>query len=283
MGQTILVTGAAGNLGREVVTALLDTGYAVKAAARDTSKIVPAENQYAVRFDYTDPTTHEEALADATGLFLVAPPMDAQAADKLIPFIEKAKSVGVEHIVFTSALGMDQDEQAPLRVVERALMTSGVPYTILRPNFFMENFSTGFIGIMIEQQSGIFLAAGNAKTSFISTRDVAAVAAAAFAEKRHGQEHNLTGPEALDHIEAARLISEVAGRKITYHALPEAFMLMGARDQGMPEEVVQYVAKLYSAVRGGQTEVVTDGVEAVIGRKPETFEAFTRRNGKHWQ
>ena len=189
----------------------------------------------------------------------------------------------MKHVVFTSALGMDQNEQAPLRIVERALMESGIPYTILRPNFFMENFSTGFIGPMIRQQDGIFVAAGDGKTSFIGARDIAAVAATAFANKLHGQEYNLTGPEALDRIEVARIISEAVGREIVYHALPEAVMVQGAREKGMPVDMVQYMVMLYAAVRAGHTEVVTDGVETVTGRRPEAFAEFAKRNVACWE
>ena len=119
MSQTMLVTGATGNLGREVVRTLGECGATVKAGTRDVSKIAPGEKLHAVRFDYTDPGTYDEALRTVQGVFLVAPPMDAQAPEKLIPFIQRAKAANVQHVVFTSALGMDHDEQAPLRIVER--------------------------------------------------------------------------------------------------------------------------------------------------------------------
>jgi uncharacterized protein YbjT (DUF2867 family) len=178
----------------------------------------------AVRFDYAEPATFVDALDGMRGLFLVAPPMDAEAPAKLIPFVERAKEAALDHVVFISALGVDQNEQAPLRVIELALMDSGLQYTILRPNFFMENFSTGFIAPMIKHQRGIFLAAGDGKTSFISTADIADVAATAFSEARYGEEYNLTGPEALDHSQVAKLIGDAIGREVTYHALPEETM-----------------------------------------------------------
>jgi len=98
----------------------------------------------------------------------------------------------------TAAMGVDAVEPAPLRIVEPHLMASGVPYTILRPNFFMENFSTGFLAPMIKQ-GGIFLAAADGKTSFISVVDIAEVATVAFQKGLASKEYNLTGPEALDH------------------------------------------------------------------------------------
>ncbi len=283
MTDTILVTGATGNLGKDVVQALIRKDFRVKAASRHPENVASAENVESVRMDYNAPATLDTALSDVKAVFLVAPPMDPEAPAKLSPVMAKAKAVGVEHIVFTSALGVDQNEQAPLRIVEKILMNSGVNYTILRPNFFMENFSTGFAAPTIKGQGGIFLAAGDGKTSFISTKDIAEVAATAFAEKLYEKEYNLTGPEPLDHTEVARIISNAIGKEITYHALPEDAMLQGARDMGMPEGAVQYLKVLYAAVRAGYTAVVTDAVENVTGRKPVTFAEFVNKNVGCWE
>ena len=121
------------------------------------------------------------------------------------------------------------------------------------------------------------------KTSFISTEDIAAVAAAAFMEGRHGKEYNLTGPAALDHTQAAAIISEISGKTIQYHALTEAAMLQGARDQGMPEGAIEYLAILYDAVRNGWTAGVTDDVEKVIGRPPVSFGDFAQKAVDAWR
>jgi uncharacterized protein YbjT (DUF2867 family) len=283
MTDTILVTGATGNLGRNVVEAVRRKGFRVKAASRHPENAPSAENVEAVRMDYNNPSTLDAALSDVKGVFLVAPPMDPEAPAKLNPVIEKAKATGAEHIVFNSALGVDQSERAPLRIVELALIGSGVNYTILRPNFFMENFSGGFVSPTIKVQGGIFLAAGDGKTSFISTKDIAEVAATAFAEQLHGKEYNLTGPDALDHAEVARIISKAIGKKIAYHSLPEEAMLQGARDMGMPEGAVQYLRVLYAAVRAGYAAAVTDDVKLVTARGPTSFEAFVKMNRQCWQ
>lgn len=277
----ILVTGATGNLGSAVVETLKEKGIAVRAAARDPKRIT--DGTEVVRLDFADPSTYPQALQGVSGVFLIAPPMDPTAPELLNPLIDAAIAAGVQHIVFNSAFGVDQNEQAPLRIVERHLMDSGVPYTILRPNFFMENFSAGFISPMIGQHSAFFLAADDAKTSFISVGDIAAVAAAAFAEGLTGKEYNLTGARALSRSEAAAIISDAAGKSIQYQAISEEDMLRGARDNGMPETAVQYMAVLYQAVRAGWTEVVTPDVEQVTGRPPASFEEFARLNADSWK
>lgn len=279
--KRILVTGSTGNLGRAVVAALTAKGIQVRAAARKTGKLAPSSGVEPVLFAYENPATHAAALQGVDALFLIAPPLDPEAPAKLSPFIDLAKVSGVRHIVFNSALGVDAVEQAPLRIVERHLMASGVPYTILRPNFFMENFSTGFLAPMLKQ-GGIFLAAADGKTSFISVVDIAEVAVAAFLKGLVSKEYNLTGPEALDHTAVAAIISQVSGKPIAYHAIPEEAMLSGMRSSGMPEGAVQYAGVLYSAVRAGYTAAVTGDVESVTGRKPIAFGTFARQNAAAW-
>jgi uncharacterized protein YbjT (DUF2867 family) len=283
MSKTLLITGASGQLGHATTQALATRGFKVKAASRHPEKLKTASNVEAVLFDYDTPATCQAALAGVQGLFLVAPPMDTQAHTRLAPFLQAAQQSGIGHIVLASALGADQNEQVPLRVLEHLVMDSGIPWTILRPNFFMENFSTGFIAPMIRNDNGIFLAADASLTSFISTRDIADVAATAFDQEIFGKEYTLTGPEALDHTEAARLISDATGRAVTYHALPEEAMLQGARDNGMPESAVQYLAMLYSVVRAGYMAAITPDVETVTGHKPTSFAEFAKAEANCWK
>jgi uncharacterized protein YbjT (DUF2867 family) len=280
--KKILVTGANGNLGGAVVRALHRGTATVIAAGTHPEAMQMPEGVEIRKIDYVRPETVETALKNVDGLFLVAPPLDPDAPAKLTPVIDRAKTAGVRHVVFNSALGVDQNDAAPLRVIEKHLMASGLGYTILRPNFFMENFSAGFLAPMIAQ-GGIYLAAGDAGTSFISVEDIAAVAAAAFEKELLGNEYNLTGPEALDHDKVARIISEISGRRIEYHALPEEAMLQGARDQGLPEGAVQYMGILYGAVRSGWLAVVTTDVQSVIGRPPATFGDFAQANAAAWK
>lgn len=279
--KTIIVTGASGSLGRAAVAALTARGFSVRAASRHPQPATDPTVQ-AVHFDYEDPSTYPPALEGADGVLLIAPPLDVESPAKLNPFIDRAKALGVGHVVLNSALGADADENAPLRRIERHLMASGVGYTILRPNFFMENFTTGFLAPMV-RQGEIFLAAADAKTSFISTLDIAAVVAEAFASGHHGRAYNLTGPEALDHAEAARLISQASGRTIVYHAISEEEMIRGAMQNGLPESAARFMGLLYNVVRNGWAAGVTDDVRQVTGRPPLSFEEFARQSTDAWK
>jgi uncharacterized protein YbjT (DUF2867 family) len=280
--KKILVTGANGNLGGAVVRALHGGNMTMIAAGTRPENMQMPPGMEVRKIDYIQPDTVAAALKGVDGLFLVAPPLDPEAAAKLNPVVDRAKAAGVRHIVLNSALGVDQSDEAPLRVVEKHLMASGLDYTILRPNFFMENFTTGFLAPMIAQ-GGIFLAAGDAGTSFISIKDIASVAAAAFEKALFGAELNLTGPAALDHHQVAKIISEASGRQIPYQPLTEEAMFQGARDQGLPEGAVQYLGVLYSAVRSGWLAVITEDVERVIGRPPVSFGDFAQAHAGAWR
>ena len=279
--HTILAIGATGNLGRAVVTFLAAKGYKVKAAARNPAKTAFPSGVETAKCDYQDPGTFDPALKGVEGLFLLAPPLDSDAPNKLNPIIDKAKATGVKHVVFISAFGVDAVEQAPLRRIERYLMASGLNYTILRPNFFMENFSTGFLAPMVKQ-GGVYLAAGDGKTSFISVTDIAEVAATAFQKGLFGKEYNLTGPEALDHAAATNILSKVTGKNITYHPLTEEAMFQGMRQNGLPESAIEYIGVLYGAVRAGYAAAITKDVETVTGQEPLTFDAFARQSAPAW-
>jgi uncharacterized protein YbjT (DUF2867 family) len=281
MNGPILVTGASGVLGRAVVAALSDAGIVVRQGVRSPEKA--RSGVECVRLDYAEPATIAPAVTGMRGLLLMSPSLDSDAPAKLGPVIACAKSLEVQHIVFISAFGVNHNEQAPLRVVEHLVMDSGVPYTILRPNFFMENFSEGFLSGGIKEQNGIFLAAGDGKTSFISVRDIAASVVAAFQTPLAGREFDLTGPEALDHAEIAKIIGEVSGRSVAYQALTGEQMTAGARALGMPEPAVVYLGVLYGVVRAGYAAGVTFDVETVTGRKPITFRTFAELAAQAWK
>jgi uncharacterized protein YbjT (DUF2867 family) len=281
LSKPILVTGASGVLGRAIVTAFAQAGLPLRQAVRNQAKAKSGVD--AVRWDYTEPTTFAPALAGIGGLLLMAPSLDPNAPAKLAPAVARAKEAGVQHIVFISAFGVNHNEQSPLRIIEHCVMDSGLPYTILRLNFFMENFSEGFLAGGIKGQNGIFLAAGDGKTSFISVRDIAAAALAAFRKPLTGLEFDLTGPEALDHSQVAAIISEVSGRPIAYHPLTEEQMAKGARAAGVPEQAIGYMTVLYGVVRAGYAAAVTSDFERVAGRRPTTFREFAQANAAAWK
>lgn len=285
MAHSILVIGATGKLGSEVTRQLIVKDLKVRVGVRKPDQYpCPSSRVEAVRFDFADPASYGPAFDGIEKLFLIAQPLDPEAPMVLAPVIQAAKQAGVKQIVFTSAFGVDQNEDAPLRKVERMLEVSGIGHTVLRPNFFMDNFSSGFIAPMIQDAAGIYVAAESAKTSFIAVTDIAAVAVACLSEDRHlGKAYNLTGPEGLDHAEIAAAISAVSGRAVVYQPISDSAMRQGALENGLQEPNVDYLSVLYQATRAGYLAATTSDVQEVLGRLPISFKEFAQLNRMVWK
>jgi uncharacterized protein YbjT (DUF2867 family) len=284
MTQTILVTGATGTVGNEVIKQLTNKSVSIRAGVRSPEKAKEYgwNNAAVTVFDYDKPETFETALTGVDKVFLVAPPLAADAPERMIPMIRKAVELGVKGIVNLSAMGVELDDNIPLRQVEIALEKSGLDYTLLRPNWFMQNCNTFMLGSIREQQA-IFVPAADSKTAFIDTRDIAAVAVEALTSDAHHQKaYTLTGGEAFDHYHMAEVLSNVSGKKISYRAIDDEALRGGMKAQNTPEPAIDYFSMLYDFVRKGVYAVVTPDVETVLGRKPISFKQYAEDYKESW-
>lgn len=271
MNNKILVLGANGHVGTELVKNLIQAGESVKAASRSGKSVEGAE---AVRFDYDDPATFDAAFEGVDRLYLMLPTGYVRSREMLIPVIEAAAARNIK-MVMQSAFGVDADDSIPYRQVEIALQNSGARYVILRPNWFSDNFHIFWKAGIDHGQIAVPAAEG--KTSFIDVRDIADCAAAALTSNRFDNSaFNLTGPEALSYAEAAELLSDVLGKSISYSAIDdEAFvaMLTGA---GVPEDYAQFLASIFYPVREGWTAAVTDAVLTLTGKPPRSLKTYAQ-------
>jgi uncharacterized protein YbjT (DUF2867 family) len=284
MSNQTLVVGATGNVGRRLVEILAAQGVAVKAATRQPAGYDGPQGVETVDFDLDRPETFGAALAGVSHVFVIARSGDAQPEKALSAFFDQAKAAGVQHVVFLTAAGVEMNEEVGLRKAERHLMASGLDYTLLRPTWFMQNFSSGFIQPMIAQMGAIYLPAGDGKTSFIDAGDIAAVAAAALTQPGHaGQAYTLTGGEALSYDEAAAVIAEVAGRPVGYVAIPNEAFRQSLVDNGWPAESAGFMAGLFQPVEQGWAAAVSPAVATILGRAPVTFRQFASENAASWR
>jgi uncharacterized protein YbjT (DUF2867 family) len=274
MSLSILLTGATGKVGRHVIDALQPHSDAhVVAAVRDPSRAahlgVPA-----VRFDYDDPTTWRPALTGVRSLYLVTPPFHPREVELGKQLIGVARDAGVKRIVKLSALGAEHLDAFAHKTVDAFLADSGLQFTLLRPTFFSQNFGVQHAA-SIKATGAFHLAAGDGKTAFIDTRDIAAVAARALLQPGHGgKTYELTGARALDHHEVAAILSEAAGREIRYVPVSEQQAIDGMRLAGLPEAGVQALTALMGLVRAGHTARTTPTVHEVLGHAPISFEQY---------
>jgi uncharacterized protein YbjT (DUF2867 family) len=206
------------------------------------------------------------------------------ALENLPEFIRLAHNVGVRRGVLMTALGVEYlPDTVPVRQVEHALMGSGMLWGIVRPTWFMQNFSTGYIRPQVNAGM-IRLPAGDGATSFVDTRDIAAVAAAVLTrEELGGAAYGITGGEALRHDEVAAVLSKVTGRTIGYESVDDETFVREMVSGGTPAEEAVLVGGLYTAVKAGMAARVLPTVEEITGRAPISFEQFAMDSAACWE
>ncbi len=273
MSGQILVFAANGNVGQPLVAALLARGEQVKAASRTGTAVGGAQG---VAVDIDDPSTLARAFERVDRVFLLAPTGSLDITGRLLPVIEAAAARKVK-VVLMTALGVDADEAIPYRQVELALERSGTPFVIVRPNWFADNFHTFWKpGI---DHGVIAVPAGDGKTSFIDTRDIAESAAAALTTDRFdGRAFNLTGPEALSYGEAAAVLSRVTGKAIAYTPVDDDGFVGILTGAGVPEPYARFLATLFHPVREGWTARITGNVETLTGHAPRSLATYAQDN-----
>jgi uncharacterized protein YbjT (DUF2867 family) len=280
MTGRILVTGSTGNVGGRLLAHL--EGREVRAATRDPARL-PA-GTHAVRFDLDDATTFAPALDGVSRVFLVARPGDDHPERTAFPLVDEMRRQGVEHVVDLSAMGVEGREDIGLRRVERHIEDSGLAFTHLRPNWFMQIFSTMPLLAGIRASGSIRVPAAGARISFVDAADVAAVAAAALTGDRHlNRAYTLTGPEPLAHSDVAGLISAASGREVGYEPISDEETRKALGAAGMPPQRIERLLGFYALVRAGLCETVSANIERVLGRPAATFEDFASREAPTWR
>ncbi len=281
----VLVTGASGNAGGELVKALLERGWAVRGATRDVDRVAgagPAGCEW-TPFDFDRPDTFQAALEGVDRVFLVAPPGDMAPERTVGPFVDAARGSGVERIVSLSAMGAERREDVPLGRME-ALVEEAVPaWTHLRPNWFMQIFAVHPLVAGIRSAGRIAVPAGDARISWIDARDIAEVAAATLCEPGHEERaYTLTGGEALDHRAVADMLSRSTCRRIEYRSLDEGEAREAILEAGLGPTRADRLLGFYRLVRDGACAPVSPDVEAVLSRPPRTMERFARDYADVW-
>jgi uncharacterized protein YbjT (DUF2867 family) len=285
MAKTILVTGATGTVGSDVVKQLAGRdGVTLRAGARNPQKAAAGlpPGVEAVLFDYDKPETFAAACRGVDSVFMVAP-FTPNGVDQSQAFLNAARAAGVKHVVKLSVIktvghitvGRWHD------AIDAALKNSGMAWTILLPGPFMQNF----VETSAPRPDGnMYLPVGNAKAAFIDTRDIAAVAAKALTEPGHeGKEYTLTGSEDLSYADVAQIISEASGRQIRFVDVPEAAARQAMLGAQMPEWMVNVILELNAWTRASGGSEITTTVQDVLGRPPRTFREFARDYAAQWK
>ena len=273
------IVGASGTVGAALLRslpALLSDGDTIQAATSNHAKAGRSVDGVAwVHLDLVTGEGRDAALAGVDRLFMLSPPGHADQERLLAPLISEAAQRGLQKIVLMTALGVDASD-GPLRRVELALERSGVPFNVLRPNWFMQNFHT-FWRHPIVTTSSLPLPAGTAPVSFIDARDIGEVAARLLVDDRHaGRAFELTGPQALTHAEAAQVLSEAVGRRIAYLDVEPAVFHRDLVAAGLPADYADLLVQLMAFVKAGYNARVSPDVEALLGKPARSLAAYAR-------
>lgn len=273
----ILVIGASGTVGSEVVNQLKQNGHEVLSA---TSRAPSRPDQ--VQLNLATGEGVKVAFAQADRVFLISPPGYADHYAILSPLIQEAKRQGLKKVVLMTAMGANADENSPFRRAEVELEKSGLQYNIVRPNWFLQNFNTFWVQGINEQRK-ILLPAGEAKVSFIDSRDISAVIAKLLVDDIfNNQDFDITGPEAIDHSQVAAAISTHIGEEVTYQDIPPADLKAGLLAAGLPEDYVDFLLLIFGFLKEGYNAGTTENVKEILGRDPRGVDTYAADYKEAW-
>lgn len=273
---TVLVTGATGTTGSRTAAQLVAAGHRVRAAGRRGPALPGAQS---ARFDWYDPATHDDALAGTDRVYLVPPVGDPDPAAVMLPFLERARTLGLRRAVLLSSSAVPEGGPAVGKVHE-ALPGLFDEWAVLRPSWFMQNFTGAHLHAATIRATGTFATAtGDGRVAYVDADDIAAVALHALTDiDAPNTDLVLTGPRALTHDDIATTLTEVTGRPVTHQRLTVAEVRHRLTEQaGIPPEFAALLADMDHAIAEGAEGRTTDTVHRLTGRPPHDFRTVVER------
>jgi uncharacterized protein YbjT (DUF2867 family) len=269
-----LVLAGTGKTGSRVAAKLAELGLSVRTAARNGAD---------VRFDWDDPSTHSPALVGVDRVYLVAPVLRTDFADQVSSFLDLAQAAGVGHVTYLSAFGIDHaPPDVAHRAVELDLIGRGaITHSILRPAWFMQNFSETFLKPV---DGVITVPTGDGAEAFVDAEDIAAVAAATLASPNaHADaQYAPTGPAALTVSDAADIITDVTGQPAKHNDIDRDAWIDATVAAGVPAAYGEVLRMLTETVASGHGSRPNNDVQNVTGRPPISFADFAGRTAYAW-
>jgi ergot alkaloid biosynthesis protein len=274
--MTILITGGTGKTGRRLAEALNTLGIPYRVAARH-----PNDAEKGCKFDWQNRETWDEALHGVSGLYVV--PRPGGPGTEMIDFIRTARSKGASRVVVLSASLLPAGGPGAGEV-HQWLQGGDQDWAVIRPSWFMENFSEGPHRQTIIDENAIYSAAGDGKVGFVSADDIAAVAAAVFlADHAPNSDLVLTGPAAISHDDAAAVLSRQLGRNIRHLRLSAEALAQRHIAHGVPAPLAHILAAMDDMIARGAEDRTTAVVEAQTGRRPVDFTTFCSAHSTVWR
>lgn len=280
----ILVTGATGTIGSEVVRHLVAAGERPRVLVRDRAKARALGTDVEVHVGaLEDPRALETSVAGVDRLFLLSAGLDGPALEGRA--IEAARAAGVRHVVKLSVMGAEYEGITFARwhrTTERLLEASGLTWTFLRPGSFSSNALTW--ADTVRRDGAVYLPVGEGRSAVIDPSDVGEVAARILLSEGHeGKAYTLSGPTALSVQEQAGILGHRLGKSIQHVDVSLEVARAAMVGAGIPEAYVEGLLELHAATRAGLTGLTTPTVEALLGRPPRSFDDFVARHLDRWR
>lgn len=280
----VLITGATGNVGIAILKALQNTNHQLDiiAGVRDLerdSKNLAAYKVSFEKFDFTDALTYKTALQNCDILFLLRPPQITDIKKYFAPLVQAAKDNSVKHIIFLSVQGVEKSSIIPHHKIEKQIITSGIPYTFLRPAYFMQNFTTTLHNDLVNKER-IFLPAGNAKFTLVDVTDIGNVTAKILPDVAMHQNkcYELTSSLKLTFKEMAHELSRGLGIYIAYKSPNLLNFYFAKRKEKLSPGYILVLIMLHYFPRFQKEPAVTDCIKKITGIEPLEFDQFINNN-----
>jgi len=269
LNPSIAVLGGTGKTGRRVAARLGAAGGTVRTAARHHAD---------ARFDWDDVASYESALDRADAVYLVTQSLRPGNAHEVAALLDRAEIAGIRHVTLLSARGVDE---APAEVTARAIeleliSRDTLTHSILRPNWFMQDFSESFFQPSIAADGVILAPTGDSTEAFVSADDIAEVAVTTllYPEGHAGAQYTLSGAEALSFAQVADRIAAATGRTIKHVDLPVEEWVAKNLAGGMAKDYAQLHVMLFEAINAGNGSSISQDVERVTGHPSRYFDEY---------
>ncbi len=289
----LVITGPTGNVGTELTRALAEQGEAAppyRVAAHNVERIHRefGEHVPTVFLDFDDRTTWGNALDGVTTLFLLYPvPKPKTVTTWMKPFADAAMEAGVQHIIYVTVPGADRLKFVPHYKVERHIESSGTPHTFLRCSYFAQNLVRNISthGIDIAEHDEIYIPGGKGKTTFLDSRDVAAVILDVVRDPapHRNKTYLLTGPQRLDFFECAEILTDVLERSITYAKPSMLGFWRRLRKRKVTWDVIAFMTIVYTLTRFDKNDPEGSDLPQLLGREATTFRVFAEDYKWRWE
>jgi uncharacterized protein YbjT (DUF2867 family) len=280
----ILITGATGNVGQEVLRHLSHIPHAHELYAglrnpdTDAHKLLPFEGVKTVAFDFEDPTTFAAAFEGMDTVFLLRPPHLSQVTKYFAPLVQALQKAGVREVLFLSVQGAEKSAVIPHHKIEKLLQASGCQYIFLRPGYFMQNLSTTLLP-EIRHRKRLFVPAGNALFNWVDVANIGEAAAQLLLtfEQHANSAYELTGQENFSFTEVAQRMSRILDTPIRFDHPGLLRFYWHQRKQGTTAGMVVVMMLLHYLPRFQLPPAISPAYEMLSGKKPTSLDEFLER------